>query len=529
MMKSNLFTILFFSLISFSLLSQEIPAVEIDSNKIPDKIYSKKSIPLDSIHEYILNSIDSIQEVYIHGSSRVNLIKTDTLFVYDSILIPVDSISFYWSDNLFDSITILLDNSIKKLFANNSKIKTNRDSISLKYELESPKLISEKVHTPKDDKILWILTILISTGILFVVTKKYLKHKKSRNSLKEVFSSLKSQSEDLTRKPQDFKNKTNESDNLTNKQVEEIRKKVIKSLTEQNALDNSELKELSSKKENRWVTVGHSAIGRSHSNAIPPILCQDNHHFENLNETWQLAIVCDGAGSAKMSHFGSELISKSEISNNLSEELFSYDWFKKGTLPSKKEWSTSSISILEKTYNNLSAWVEKQNKETGTAHSVNDFATTVMFVLYNSKGALVANIGDGRGGYLNDSGDFKSLFVPYGGDESNGTIFITSPIWDTPELFIQSDVVNEKILSIFLLSDGMEKITFECSNLTEEVFIDANIPFKKFFYPILSKISSLDIEGERKLIVEWKNFIENGNEAIRNESDDKTLLISFLK
>ena len=528
-MKSNLFTILFFSLISYGLLSQEIPVVEIDSNKIPDKIYFKKRIPLDSINKYILNSIDSIQEVYIHGSSRVNLIKTDTLFVNDSILIPVDSISFYWNDNLFDSIIIMLDNSIKKIFVNNSKIKTNRDSIIPKYELESPKLISEKIYTPKDYKIIWILTILISIGISYTTTKIYLKQKKNRNSFKEDFSSLNSQSESLTSIPQYFKNKTHESDNLTKKQVEEIRKKVIKSLTGQNKLDNSELKELSGKKENRWVTVGHSAIGRSHSNAIPPLLCQDNYHFETLNETWQLAIVCDGAGSAKMSHLGSELISKSEISNNLSEELFSFDWFKKGTLPSKKEWNKYSISILEKTYSNLTTWVEKQNKETGTAHSVNDFATTVMFVLYNSKGALVANIGDGRGGYLNDSGDFKSLFVPYGGDESNGTIFITSPIWDTPELFIQSDVVNEKILSIFLLSDGMEKITFECSNLTEEVFIDANIPFKKFFYPILSKINSLDIEGERKLIVEWKNFIENGNEAIRNESDDKTLLISFLK
>ena len=59
-------------------MSQEIPVVEIDSNKIPDKIYFKKRIPLDSINKYILNSIDSIQEVYIHGSSRVNLIKTDT-------------------------------------------------------------------------------------------------------------------------------------------------------------------------------------------------------------------------------------------------------------------------------------------------------------------------------------------------------------------------------------------------------------------------------------------------------------------
>ena len=31
---------------------------------------------------------------------------------------------------------------------------------------------------------------------------------------------------------------------------------------------------------------------------------------------------------------------------------------------------------------------------------------------------MVANIGDGRGGYLNSSGNFKGLFTPFGGDES---------------------------------------------------------------------------------------------------------------
>ena len=81
----------------------------------------------------------------------------------------------------------MLDNSIKKIFVNNSKIKTNRDSIIPKYELESPKLISEKIYTPKDYKIIWILTILISIGISYTTTKIYLKQKKNRNSFKEDF------------------------------------------------------------------------------------------------------------------------------------------------------------------------------------------------------------------------------------------------------------------------------------------------------------------------------------------------------
>ena len=75
----------------------------------------------------------------------------------------------------------------------------------------------------------------------------------------------------------------------------------------------------------------------------------------------------------------------------------------------------------------------------------------------------------------------------------------------------------------------MEKITFECSNLTDDVFVDVNIPYKKFFLPILSKIKSLNIKEEIKLIDEWKVFLESGNDAIKNEGDDKTLLVSLLK
>jgi hypothetical protein len=204
-------------------------------------------------------------------------------------------------------------------------------------------------------------------------------------------------------------------------------------------------------------------------------------------------------------------------------------WFKNGELPSKKEWKNLGVTIFKETLDNLIFWVAEQNKQNNTNLSVNNYASTAMLTLYNSKGAVVANIGDGRGGYLSTSGVLKSLFTPFGGDESNGTIFITSPIWENPHKFIQTDVIDEKLLAIFLLSDGMEKVTFECSNLTDDVFTDANIPFKKFFFPVLSKIKSLDSEGEEKLKDEWKSLLESGNEAIKNESDDKTLLVSFLK
>ena len=69
---------------------------------------------------------------------------------------------------------------------------------------------------------------------------------------------------------------------------------------------------------------------------------------------------------------------------------------------------------------------------------------------------------------MNRTGEFKGLFTPYGGEESNGTIFITSLIYE-PQKFIQTDVINDDIISVFLLSDGMEKITFECS-MTDDVF-----------------------------------------------------------
>lgn len=312
-------------------------------------------------------------------------------------------------------------------------------------------------------------------------------------------------------------------------EIEIIKKNKVEEIFLMNKLNVDELNTVSKNNNKRWLTIGYSSIGKTHVESVPQIPCQDNCYYEELRNGWQLAIVCDGAGSAKMSHFGSEVISKGAIPNNIKSEMENLHWYNKGIFPTDKEWRNIITKVLQKSYTDLQIWVGSQETETSGKQNIRDFATTVIVILYNANGALVANIGDGRGGFLNIYGEFKALFTPYKGNESNETIFITSPIWTDEETYIQTKVIEEDLLSIFILSDGMEKATFECSNLTDEIFIDANIPYKNFFYPVINKIKKLNQDGENKLFEDWKEFLASGNEAIKNESDDKTLLISVLK
>ena len=527
---------------NIKLKNREFTSKDSVSDLINNKLDSK--VEFNPINAFVLKNLDSINNIFIYGKDTVNLVKNDSLFKYNDLLKPIDSISKLWNNRAFDSIKVILNNSFEKIFRSKSEIIKGIDTFSTDDVLNKKeqliiieKVIGEKEAINKKEgwNKSWFFIVLGFGAILILVLKKYKQLKNKIHLLKNGIETLNEEKTALHSKIKYLESREEDSnsldkvDNKSIDNIEEIRNKLIHQIQIENTLDTSQLNRLTDGQENRWVTVAHSAIGKSHLKAVPPIPCQDNNYFETLNDNWQLAIVCDGAGSAKMSHFGSKLISNNAIPSNLKNVLSNLKWFKNGELPSKKEWKNLGVTIFKETLDNLIFWVAEQNKQNNTNLSVNNYASTAMLALYNSKGAVVANIGDGRGGYLSTSGVLKSLFTPFGGDESNGTIFITSPIWDNPHKYIQTDVINEKLLAIFLLSDGMEKITFECSNLTDDVFTDANIPFKKFFFPVLSKMKSLDSEGEEKLKDEWKLLLESGNNAIINENDDKTLLVSFLK
>ena len=166
---------------------------------------------------------------------------------------------------------------------------------------------------------------------------------KRHNILKNRIDSLKNRIEGLNEEKKVLQSKfkyleNREEDSISFENINKIRNELKNQIQIENTLDSDQLKMLTVGQEFRWITVAHSAIGKSHSQATPPIPCQDNHYFETLNNNWQLAIVCDGAGSAKMSHFGSKLISNNAIPYILKNTLSNLKWFKKGELPSKKEW-----------------------------------------------------------------------------------------------------------------------------------------------------------------------------------------------
>jgi len=495
-------------------------------DSIQDKI--KIDQTKDSNSLFISGSLDSVSTIYFYKKDTSNIIYNGEL----KVPVNLDSISKLWNSGIYDSLKITLSNSIEKIFRNKSIIlyESNRvtlDSLSNKNTQSIPEKHNIEIG---DYAEAWIIIVLVLGLICFIIVKKINLLKKERNVLEKDFVDLKIKKENHHSEINSQKeNSKKQISPLLTTNIDTIKTKVLKKIAQENTLTDEELERLMTGQEHRWVTMSHSAVGKSHSQSTPPIPCQDNSYFESLDDKWQLAIVCDGAGSAKRSHIGSKLISNNSLPFNIKREIKNQEWFKKGELPSKEEWRNIGISVLKETKKNLKSWVLNDNKQNDTHYKISDYASTVMIALYNSGGVLIANIGDGRGGYLNTLGVLKPLFTPFGGEESNGTIFITTPIWKEPIKYIQTDVINEKILAVFLLSDGMEKITFECSNLTDNVFTDANIPFKKFFLPIFLKIKTLDHKGELRLVEEWKSLLESGNVDIKNESDDKTLLISFLK
>ena len=42
----------------------------------------------------------------------------------------------------------------------------------------------------------------------------------------------------------------------------------------------------------------------------------------------------------------------------------------------------------------------------------------------------------------------------------------------------------------------------------------------KYFFPIIKKLKSIKSEEETKLLDDWKQLLANGNEEIKNESDE---------
>lgn len=285
--------------------------------------------------------------------------------------------------------------------------------------------------------------------------------------------------------------------------------------------------------------LGFSIQGRSHLGENVP--CQDYHAFENLGNGWLLAIVSDGAGSAREAARGSK--ANCEIAMTMIKRLLKdKGWKEKNYLPTDKEWyieirnifEIMQAVIVEKTVE----LADDYKKQHGVDLEARDFNATILTLIVSPKGMMAAHIGDGRMGYLSADGEWKSLITPHKGEEASATVFVPNnwnrqmciPAFTLSDVYLPDTcVVSERPKAFVLMSDGCESFSWVCKEYDKEknYYFDKNKPFPKFFNPLMDFLNEKREDPGR--VDSFIEVIDTGTVGGRRERDDRTMLFGVLE
>lgn len=281
-----------------------------------------------------------------------------------------------------------------------------------------------------------------------------------------------------------------------------------------------------------WLILADSVIGKSHisSNTV----CQDSHYYTPFSEMegWGIAVVSDGAGSAKHSEIGSKFIAEQAVPHFFKKGIKEKQWDKQNTLPSDEEWAEFAWEQLK---NCAGALYEYGEKELDIPFK--DLSCTVIAVVISPHGLLVTHIGDGRAGYCTHDGTWNSMIQPHKGEEANMTYFLTSHVWATQKGFRtahnvpipESRIIRETATAFTLLSDGMENHCFECLKKypDKDLYFDSNQPYGLFYNVVIDMIKKIEDKASRN--EKWTEILTKGNKKIEDEPDDKTMILAVLQ
>ena len=224
-----------------------------------------------------------------------------------------------------------------------------------------------------------------------------------------------------------------------------------------------------------WNIIQCAVKGRSHEKVNMP--CQDKTYalFENDVQTIALA---DGAGSAKLSHFGAETVTRC-----ICEEMVRGfdDYF------NNEDGMTVKQQMIEV--------IEKRLEQTAKQQECDmiDLASTLLFVAIKDNKFIMAHIGDGIIGYLKQD-ELKIATHPMNGEFINTTVFTTSMDVVRETRLIKGGV--EEIKGFVLMSDGTESSLY---NKKDDKFAD-----------VVKKIMKMSMKSEIKIVEkQLKQSFEN--------------------
>jgi len=188
-----------------------------------------------------------------------------------------------------------------------------------------------------------------------------------------------------------------------------------------------------------WKSIEYATAGKSHIKAGLP--CQDKvRTFRNGEVT--VITLADGAGSAKLSHYGAEAVLE-KVSRDLGECFEEFFREKDGAV------------IRRRLLSDVNEALERVQK--GLHCKINDLSSTLLAVAVSGNRYFIVHIGDGVIGYLKD-GEVKVATRPDNGDFANETFFTTSPAVSSHIRLCKG--TDEKIEGFVLMSDGTENALY---------------------------------------------------------------------
>ena len=238
-------------------------------------------------------------------------------------------------------------------------------------------------------------------------------------------------------------------------------------------------------------------LGPAHEKTGDP--CQDSGRVSVLGEEQDstlVACVADGAGSARFSDRGSDIVSR-VICDNAASHLKSHE----------------GMNGLSR--NDVLSWCEHAKREIqeqadSFGCETREFATTLCAAIISQQNCVFFQIGDGAI-ILRRNGVYGVVFWPQSGEYANMTNFITADDYQDKFEYLATSV---SFSDVALFTDGIERMALDFETQT---------PFAPFFDPLLNTLSksdsSLDLGEDLRRLLQ--------SDSVRERSDDdKTLIVA---
>ena len=262
-----------------------------------------------------------------------------------------------------------------------------------------------------------------------------------------------------------------------------------------------------------WRYAFTSALGSSHLKSGVP--CQDSSECIIQNhgdESFLVAVVADGAGSAKFSQYGSRLACHlvRESVQPLLEQGLGLDSIDRG--------------FAEDIIQRFQSMVARVARRTG--NTPRDFACTVLAAFIGEGSAAFFQIGDGAivvsraNQRSRDAGKgagtpttYDWVFWPQNGEYANETVFATG---ENACDDMQFAVCREDIEEVAVFSDGIQNLVLDNKN---------RVASASFFEPMFGAVRKEGLGFSHELSSSLESYL-NSRSILSRTDDDKSLILA---